>query len=252
MPSPQPNGKTLVHDPVPVLPEYYSTAAEKQRFVGRLFDASARDYDRIQHVLGLGSGSWYRREALLRAGLAPGMRMLDVAVGTGLVAKEAVAIVGDQGSVTGIDPSAGMMAGVAAEKLALARGRAEALPFGARTFDFVALGYALRHLADLEQVSREFHRVLRPGGRLLVLEITRPSGRLARTLLRTYLRGVGPLVSRIVGSGDHTSTLYRYYWDTIEACAPAERVVATIAAAGFTRISKRSQLGFLSEYCATA
>jgi demethylmenaquinone methyltransferase / 2-methoxy-6-polyprenyl-1,4-benzoquinol methylase len=244
--------EALVHDPIPVLPEYYASAAEKQRFVRQLFDATARDYDRVQHVLDLGSGSWYRREALRRAGLAPGMRMLDVAVGTGLVAKEALGIIGDSGSVTGVDPSAGMMAGVVAEKLALVRGRAEALPFAAHTFDFVALGYALRHLADLEQVSREFYRVLKPGGRLLVLEITRPAGRLARTLLRTYLRGVGPLVSRIVGSGRHAPTLYRYYWDTIEACAPAERVVATIAAAGFTRISKRSQLGFLSEYYATA
>jgi demethylmenaquinone methyltransferase/2-methoxy-6-polyprenyl-1,4-benzoquinol methylase len=101
-------------------------------------------------------------------------------------------------------------------------------------------------------VSREFYRVLRPGGRLLVLEITRPTGRLVRALLRTYLRGVGPLVSRIVGSGREAPTLYRYYWDTIEACAPVERVVATIAAAGFTRIRKDSQLGFLSEYHATA
>ena len=252
MPITHPQAGAPVRDPHPVLPSYYSSAADKRRFVGQLFDASAGDYDCMDLVLALGSGSRYRREALHRAGLAPGMHMLDVAVGTGLVAKEALGIVSERGRVTGIDPSAGMMAGIDAVKLALVRGRAEALPFAAQTFDFVALGYALRHVGDLEQVFGEFRRVLRPGGRVLVLEITRPAGRLASALLRAYVRGVVPLFSRVLGRSRRTPMLYRYFWDTIEACAPPERVLATIAAAGFTGVSRQSQFGFLSEYCATA
>ncbi len=241
-----------VRDPHPVLSDYYSSAKGKQHFIQSLFDANAGDYDRVECVLAFGRGSRYRREALRRAGLAPGMRMLDVAVGTGLVAKEAAHIVGDQGSVTGIDPSAAMMSGVAAGRLALVRGRAETLPFAAGSFDFVALGFALRHLADLEKVFLEFHRVLRPGGRLLVLEITRPEGLIARALLRTYLRSVVPFMARLVGRREFTPTLYRYYWDTIEACASPARVVATIAAAGFAGVRSQLQLGIFSEYCASA
>ncbi|HEX9686619.1 MAG TPA: class I SAM-dependent methyltransferase [Burkholderiales bacterium] len=252
MPRPPAPEDAPVHDPHPVLSTYYSSADDKQDFVRRIFDSSAGDYDRVDCVLGLGSGSWYRREALRRAGLAAGMRMLDVGVGTGLVSKEAVPILGEHGSVTGIDPSAGMISSAALHGLALVRGRAEALPFATGCFDFLALGFGLRHLGDLEKVFLEFRRVLAPGGRLLVLEITRPEGRVASALLRAYLRNVVPFVARLVSRSRHTHTLYRYYWDTIEACAPPARVMATMAAAGFSRIHREVKIGFFSEYHATA
>jgi demethylmenaquinone methyltransferase/2-methoxy-6-polyprenyl-1,4-benzoquinol methylase len=241
-----------VHDPHPVLSAYYSSAEGKQRFVGYLFDSSAVDYDRVNRFVAFGTGSWYRREALRRAGLAPGMRVLDVAVGTGLVSKEAVRIVGDRGSVTGIDPSAGMISSAAVGGLALVRGRAETLPFATGSFDFVALGFALRHLADLETVFLEFRRVLKPGGRLLVLEITRPEGRLANVLLRAYLRNIVPFLAGLLGRSRHTPTLCRYHWDTVESCVPPARVMATMAAAGFEGVRNQRQIGIFSEYSATA
>jgi demethylmenaquinone methyltransferase/2-methoxy-6-polyprenyl-1,4-benzoquinol methylase len=240
-----------MREPHPVLPDYYADAEGKRRFVGRMFDASAGDYDRVDRVLAFGTGSRYRRDALVRAGLARGMRVLDVAVGTGLVAKEAARVVGDRGTVIGIDPSAGMMA-VAAPGLTLVRGRAEALPFAAGSFDFVTLGFALRHLSDLDRVFGEFRRVLRPGGRLLVLEITRPEGRVAMALLRVYMRGVVPLMAGLVGHSRQTPALYRYYWDTIEACVPPAQVMASIAASGFAGVRRGLTLGIFSEYGATA
>lgn len=238
--------------PLPAMPAHYADAEGKRRFTRRMFDSSAPDYDRVDRLLAFGSGSWYRRQALLRAGLAPGMRMLDVAVGTGLVAREAVEVVGDRGCVIGVDPSAGMLAQSGARGLMLARGRAEALPFTARSFDFLCMGYALRHLADLQAAFREFHRVLRPGGRLLVLEITRPAGRLAAAALKAYLRGVVPALARVVAGSRDTPALYRYYWDTIEACVPPERIQATVLAAGFAGASRQVQLGIFSEYSASA
>jgi demethylmenaquinone methyltransferase/2-methoxy-6-polyprenyl-1,4-benzoquinol methylase len=234
-----------------MLPEYYASDAGKRGFVGRLFDASAPDYDRVDRLLALGSGSRYRRAALLRAGLAPGMRMLDVAAGTGLVAREAVRIVGDSRDVVGVDPSAGMMA-AAGGGLALVQGRAEQLPFADRTFDFLALGYALRHLADLAATFREFRRVLRPGGRLLLLEITPPKGALARAALRMYMRGMVPWMSRAVARRPETPLLYRYYWDTIEACVPPAGVLETLRAAGFSGADRIVKLGIFSEFRAAA
>ncbi|MGH8698651.1 MAG: class I SAM-dependent methyltransferase, partial [Burkholderiales bacterium] len=114
MASPRPQADEPVRSPHPILPAYYANGDGKRGFVGRMFDATAGDYDRVDRLLAFGSGSWYRRQALLRAGLAPGMRMLDVAVGTGLVAREAVRILGDPRSVVGVDPSAGMMAAAGA------------------------------------------------------------------------------------------------------------------------------------------
>ena len=234
------------------MPAYFADAESQRRFTRRMFDASARNYDRVDRLLALGSGSRYRRLALLRAGLAPGMRMLDVAVGTGLVAREAVAVVGDRGRVVGVDPSAGMLAQSDAHGVSLARGCAEALPFEARSFDFLSMGFALRHLADLRTAFREFHRVLRPGGKLLMLEITRPEGRIAAAALKAYLHGLVPALTRLVTRSADTSALYRYYWDTIEACVPPEGILAAMTSAGFAGASRRVQLGVFSEYSASA
>ena len=257
MPAPDRPADEPVHAPHAPLPAYYPTPEARRGFIARAFDAAARDYDRVDRLLAFGSGAWYRRQALLRAGVAPGMRVLDVAVGTGLVAKEAARIVGDAGSVVGVDPSAGMIAASGpslfpTDKLALVRGRAEALPFAAGVFDFLSLGFALRHVDDLESVLREFRRVLRPGGRLLVLEITRPESSVGAALLKGYMRGAVPWLSRLVARDPDTPRLYRYYWDTIEACAPPSRVLATLAATGFAQAERFVQLGIFSEYRARA
>ncbi len=252
VPDRSPIESTPAHAPLPAMPEYYADAEGKRRFTRHMFDSSAPDYDRVDRLFAFGSGPRYRRQALLRGGLAPGLRMLDVAVGTGLVAREALRIVGDRGSVVGVDPSAGMMAQSAARGLALAGGRAEALPFADESFDFLCLGYALRHLTDLQTVFGEFRRVLKPGGRLMVLEITRPEGRVATAVLKAYLRGVLPALTRLVARSQDTPTLYRYYWDTIEVCAPPGRIMATMAAAGFAGVARNVVLGIFSEYCASA
>jgi demethylmenaquinone methyltransferase / 2-methoxy-6-polyprenyl-1,4-benzoquinol methylase len=257
MPAPERPADGPVHAPHAPLPEYYSTPEARRGFIARAFDAAAGDYDRVDRLLAFGSGARYRRQALLRAGLAPGMRMLDVAVGTGLVAREGARIVGDAGSVVGIDPSAGMIAASApslfpAGQLAFVRGRAEALPFAAGAFDFLSLGFALRHVDDLESVLREFRRVLRPGGRLLVLEITQPESSIGMALLKGYMRGAVPWLSRLVARDPGTPRLYRYYWDTIEACAPPARVLATLVATGFGSVEHFVQLGIFSEYRARA
>ncbi len=96
--------------PHPPLKKYYGGERERRGFVTALFDRTAPHYDWINRVMSLGSGVRYRRDALRRAGLAPGQRLLDVAIGTGLVARAARDILGDGGHVTGVDLSMGMLA----------------------------------------------------------------------------------------------------------------------------------------------
>ena len=244
------------HTPAAVLPphvpltDYYADEIERHRFVRRIFDETAADYDRIEKVLAFGSGPWYRGQALRRAKLKAGADVLDVGIGTGLVAREALKIIGPSGKLVGVDPSPGMMSQVNLPGVQLLNGRAEALPCADASCDFLSMGYALRHLADLSAAFTEFHRVLRPGGRLLVLEITRPQGRLANLALKTYMRALVPTIARVVARRQETSELWRYYWDTIEACVPPAAVLAALRAAGFRRVRRYVELGIFSEYTA--
>ncbi|HEX7638652.1 MAG TPA: class I SAM-dependent methyltransferase, partial [Burkholderiaceae bacterium] len=168
----------------------------------------------------------------------------------GLVAREALRIAGPRGTLVGVDPSVGMMGEVDLPGVELREGRAEALPVADAGADFLSMGYALRHLADVSAAFREFHRALRPGGRLLVLEITRPEGRFGRAALKAYMRGVVPLLARVVARRNHTPELWRYYWDTIEACVPPATVMQALSDAGFEDVQRRVELGMFSEYTA--
>lgn len=231
------------------LTEYYADEGERHRWVRGIFDSTATDYDRIEHLLAFGSGHWYRRRALQRAHLREGMEVLDVGIGTGLVAREALKIIGPAGRLVGVDPSPGMMGEIKLPGVELVCGRAEALPRADTSADFVSMGYALRHLSDITAAFAEFHRVLRPGGRLLVMEITRPKSRLAMAGLKAYMRLVVPGIARVVAHNRQgTSALWRYYWDTIEACVPPETVVQALKDAGFKRVRRYVELGIFTEY----
>jgi demethylmenaquinone methyltransferase/2-methoxy-6-polyprenyl-1,4-benzoquinol methylase len=246
----------IVIRPHPTLPRYYAAEEHRRSFVGKVFDEASGDYDRLERLMSLGSGSWYRRQALSRAGLRPGMSMLDVAVGTGLLAREAIAIVGNSGRVVGIDPSRGMLAEAAgALPIQLIRGRAEELPFAPRSFDFLAMGYALRHVADLTATLRQFSSVLRPGGLLLILELTPPRRGIARALLRAYVRHVVPALARLRwmnrrATAGSSRLLWQYYWETMASCIEPSQVLQSLSAAGFAQVRRSVELGMFSEYTA--
>jgi demethylmenaquinone methyltransferase/2-methoxy-6-polyprenyl-1,4-benzoquinol methylase len=238
-----------VRAPHPPLGDYYGRELERRAWVIDLFDATAADYERLERLMALGSGSWYRRQALLRAGLRVGMRVVDVGVGTGLVAREAARLSGDPALVTGVDPSPGMVRHARVPPgVQLLAGMAESIPTPDAVADFLSMGYALRHISDLPLAFREFHRVLKPGGRLCLLEITAPRGRLYRAALKLYLRGLIPLAARCVARGARAAQLMRYYWDTIEACVPPASIVSSLEAAGFVEVHRGVELGIFSEY----
>ena len=244
-----PETTPVVHAPHVPLTDYYQTEQDRQAYLRQIFDNTAVDYDRIESMLAWGTGSRYRRDALVRGGLEAGMKVLDVGVGTGLVAAQACILTGDPALVTGVDPSPGMMAASPLPKsLVLIEGRAESLPFPDNHFDFLSMGYALRHISDLSVAFAEFERVLKPGGRLCILEITQAKSPLARWLLKSYMRGVIPLLTRFVTQRKDTPTIWRYYWDSIEACVPPEQVMATLSTAGLTQVKRHLAVGVFSEY----
>jgi demethylmenaquinone methyltransferase/2-methoxy-6-polyprenyl-1,4-benzoquinol methylase len=231
------------------LRHYYGRAEHKSGFLRGIFDRTAGDYDRVERVMAFGTGSWYRRQALLRAGLSDGMKVLDVAAGTGMVAREALSIVGEKGMVIGLEPSQGMLAQLVQQvRIPVVRGTGERLPIADASVDFVSMGYALRHLSDISLALREFGRVLRPGGTVCLLEITAPRGKIGRALMKAYLRGVVPCLTRLTARHADSPLLWRYYWDTIDACVPPEQVLDAMRQAGFSDVHRNTELGIFSEY----
>ena len=238
-----------VHQPHAPLTAYYGDENERAGFLRGIFDSTAADYDRVDRMLAFGTGPGYRGKALERAGLQRGMQVLDVGFGTGLVAAQAIRIVGDPALVTGVDPSPGMMqASPLLEKVRLLQGKAEKLPVPDASVDFVSMGYALRHVGDVEAAFSEFHRVLRPGGRVCILEITKPESALGTALLKGYMRGWVPTLAWLSRARAHTPRMWRYYWDSIEACAPPAQILATLQGCGFAGARRHVELGIFSEY----
>jgi len=215
------------------LTSYYRDDASRHGYVVDLFDRTARHYDRIESIF-LKGGLLYRRLSLGAAGLRRGMKVLDVAVGTAAVARGAARIVGPEGRVFGVDPSAGML-GQARRVFRgpLTRGVAERLPFASNRFDFVTMGIALRHVSDLVGTFREYLRVLRPGGRLWILEGHLPASRLGMALTRTFWARVVPGMTLLLTRSRDAKLLMDYYWDTVEASAPPERILGALRDVGF-------------------
>jgi demethylmenaquinone methyltransferase / 2-methoxy-6-polyprenyl-1,4-benzoquinol methylase len=237
--------------PHPVLERYYRRERDRDSFVATLFDGAAKYYDRVGHVLALGSGPFYRRSALHRAGLRRGMKLLDVATGTGQVARAATSILGDRTEVVGLDPSAGMLREAQrASASLLVRARAEEMPLRDDLFDMLSMGFALRHVATLETAFAEYRRVLKPGGRLLVLEVSCPRSAVTRWVMRVYFQRVLPRLIRLATRNPHAPLLMEYYWDTIAECVPHETILAALRQTGFVHVEHRMFGGFISEYIA--
>jgi len=238
--------------PHPILTAHYATSEAKPEFVNRLFDRGAAHYDAVVDWGFLHSGSAYRRWTLQKHGLRPGDQLLDVACGTGLVAVEAAKLLGSPDTITCLDPSAGMLA-VAKTKLAarFLLVRAEQMPVTNDAFDFLTLGYALRHVTSLVVTFQEFHRVLKPGGKVLILEITKPTRRLTGWLFRLWFGRAYPWLTRLLTRSTDARDMMLYYWETMDTCVPPDTVLRTLRAVGFTAVQHHTVLGLFSEYTAT-
>lgn len=249
-PSPKPVDGNPV-SPHPVLTRYYADDGQRHRYVVRLFDASARHYDAINQLMSLGTGHRYRRWALLRAGLTPGMHLLDVGAGTGAIAASATGVVGPRGSVTALEPSRGMLRETMRKHAGPAvQGIAECLPFADNSFDMITMGYALRHIAELHVAFREYRRVLKPGGTVLILEITTPASRPMYYPVKCYFQFIIPTLALLFRRSQTARLMMSYFWDTVATCVPPHVIMEALRRVGFTQIKRHVVLGIFSEYMA--
>ncbi len=200
--------------------------------VREMFDRISPVYDAMNRLMTAGLDRRWRRltaEAVVR----PGDRVLDACCGTGDLA---IAGARAGGRVTGLDFSERMLERARAKAPAIewVRGDLLHLPFPDASFDVVTVGFGVRNAADLESALRELARVLRPGGRLGCLEITRPSGVL-RPFFRLWFDGLVPLAGRLLPGG----SAYAYLPASVRRFPAPEDLARSCAATGFAEIRWR-------------
>jgi demethylmenaquinone methyltransferase / 2-methoxy-6-polyprenyl-1,4-benzoquinol methylase len=202
--------------------------------VRAMFDRIAGVYDRMNSVMTVGLDQAWRRRAADLAAVGPGANALDVACGTGDLAIELASRAGPGGTVIGCD--------FAEEMLAIARGKnasiewqwanALELPYESDRFDAVTVGFGARNFSDLQRGIDEMARVVAPGGRVVVLEITTPTKPPLSTFYRLWFDHLVPLLGRVAGD----SAAYEYLPNSVKRFPGPRDLAAVLDAAGLVRV----------------
>jgi demethylmenaquinone methyltransferase / 2-methoxy-6-polyprenyl-1,4-benzoquinol methylase len=199
-----------------------------------MFDRIAHVYDRLNTVMSAGMDQDWRVRAADEARLAPGGKALDVACGTGKLAIELAARVGPGGSVTGLDFSEEMLALARAKEPSIdwRSGNALELPFPDGEFDAVTVGFGVRNFDDLAGGLRELRRVTRPGGRVVVLEFTKPTRPPLSWFFSVWFDRIVPTLGRLAGDPD----AYTYLPSSVRRFPGPEALAGELAATGLADV----------------
>lgn len=209
---------------------------------GAMFDRIAHRYDLVNDLMTFGLDRGWRRSTVRALRLGPGARVLDLATGTGAMALEVIRQHADA-SVVGVDPSAGMLAlgrekvkaAGWSERIDLRQGEAESLAFDDDSFDGVCMGYGIRNVADRAGALREIARVLRPGGRVAILEATEARRGLMAFGARVYVHHVMPRIGALLSGASE----YRYLQSSIAAFPPPDEFADMMAENGLRALEVR-------------
>jgi len=204
-----------------------------------MFDRISGVYDRMNRVMTAGLDQAWRERAADRARLEPGQKALDLCCGTGDLTLALARRVGPEGEVTGADFSRPMLDLAVAKAQSRAAGQvrfewadALELPYPDGSFDAVTVGFGARNLADLDRGLSEMHRVLVPGGRLAILEITQPERQPLAGFFRLWFDRAVPLIGRLAGD----SSAYAYLPESVRSFPDARSLAAKLDAAGFRHV----------------
>jgi demethylmenaquinone methyltransferase/2-methoxy-6-polyprenyl-1,4-benzoquinol methylase len=219
--------------------------AEKKKLVGQVFSSVAQQYDLMNDLMSLGIHRLWKRYFVGTSGVKRGDRVLDLAGGTGDIAALLHERVGDAGSVVLGDINAAML-GVGRDRLTdrgLVRGleyvqlNAEALPFPDASFDLVTIAFGLRNVTEKANALKEMHRVLKVGGRALVLEFSQVKPEWFRPVYDFHSFKVLPRLGKLFANDADS---YQYLAESIRKHPPQDQLKAMMAAAGFERTDYRN------------
>ena len=218
---------------------------EKERLVGRVFTSVASKYDVMNDLMSFGIHRIWKRWFAATSGVRPGDRVLDLAGGTGDIAALLLRRVGARGSVVLGDINAAMLRtgrdrlldrGLV-RNLDYAQLNAQALPFAGNSFDAVTIAFGLRNVTDKDVALREMHRVLKPGGRALILEFSAVQSEWLKPLYEFHSFEVLPRLGAFIANDADS---YRYLAESIRKHPDQAALKAMMEAAGFGRVDVRN------------
>ena len=212
---------------------------DKRRRVAGVFDSVASKYDLMNDLMSLGVHRLWKRFVIDLAGVRAGEKVLDVAGGTGDLSREFSKQVGPRGMVVLSDINAAML-GEGRRRLAdkgvldlpIVQANAECLPFAEGSFDCITIGFGLRNVTDKDAALRSMCRALKPGGRLLVLEFSKPQSEGLSKLYDQYSFKLLPFMGRVVANDEAS---YRYLAESIRMHPDQATLKGMMDAAGFGR-----------------
>lgn len=209
------------------------TGRERAAYVQNMFTRIARRYDLMNRLMTGGQDIRWRKQVIQLARLKPGSRLLDLGTGTGDLAREALEQF-PQASVIAADFTLEMMrVGQKRGPLDFSSADALRLPLMDSSFDAVVSGFLMRNVIDLQKAIEEQYRVLKNGGRIVILDTTRPKKNLLSPFIWLHMHVIIPFVGRLLtGSAD----AYRYLPETTEGFVTAENMASRMAAAGFKKV----------------
>ena len=229
---------------------------DRNRNIGEMFSSIAPRYDLLNRLLSFGRDRKWRRQAVSGAGLARGGRHLDVATGTADVSLEILRQKGTESFVVGSDISLEMMR-IGREKaahagwggrMAFVRAPGEELPFRDGTFDSASIAFGIRNVGDRNRGLSEMCRVVRPGGKVVVLEFSRPEGALFGALYRFYFTQVLPRIGGLVSKRG----AYAYLPESVQAFPSPPAFAEMMRAAGCATVDYRPlTFGIVTLYVGT-
>lgn len=233
----------------------YNAEESKKAQVERMFDKIAPRYDFLNRVLSLGIDVWWRKRALRYLKGRPAAELLDVATGTADVAIMAARMLGSE-RIVGVD-IANQMLELGREKIRqagldavirLETGDSEALHFSDASFDAVTVAFGVRNFENLEKGLSEMRRVLRPGGRLVILEFSRPRLFPIKQLYNGYFKYVLPLIGRLTSRDIRA---YTYLFESVQAFPEGADFLTILSKTGYQNAQcERLTLGICSIYTA--